>query len=263
MKKTLIALMALAGVAMGAEELWTIDMTKANGADGRITIAEGATYSAAYWSNGAISTDGTTITSDQKIALNDTNGNLGFRLKDEFSLTLDAIIQTPVSTQTSGNSPISVLMQIGEGKGWNFTVGVNSDNQFVFNSTGYSLTQGDAAQNGTLTGGKHTFTLTFGNSTTLREFNNGGNLITRYDADIKLYVDGVLAASAVMAGTNRPGDAVMNTLIVGNIFQEHAGIAGTYSSITAYSGVVSVPEPTTATLSLLALAGLAARRRRR
>ena len=255
--------MALAGVALGAEELWTIDMTKAANADGRITIAEGATYTPNYWSNGVISSDGTTITSDQKIALNDTGGNLGFRLSDEFSFTLDAIITDPVSTQTSGNSPIAVLMQIGEGKGWNFRVGVNEKNQFVFASTGYELTQGDTTNNGYLTSGEHTFTLTFGNSTTLREFDNSGTWIQRYDADIKLYVDDVLVASAQMKGNNRPGDATMNTLIVGNIYQEHAGIAGTYSSITAYSGVVSVPEPTTATLSLLALAGLAARRRRK
>ena len=245
MKKTLITLMALAGVSIGAEQLWTIDMTKAKNDANRITIEEGASYSAGYWSNGIISSQGTTITNDQKIALNDQSGDLGFRLKDEFSLTLNAVITDPVSTKTSGNSAIAVLMQIGEGNDWNFKIGVDENNQFVFTTNGYELIQGDTSNNGYLTSGAHTFILTFGNATTIDESG-------RPDGEMNLYVDGVLSASAKIDGNNRPG------------------IAGTYSSITAYSGVVSVsspvpsvPEPATATLSLLALAGLAARRRRK
>lgn len=256
MKKTLITLMALTGMAMGAEQLWTIDMTKATNDASRITVEEGAYYNSNYWSNGSISSLGTTVTSDQKIALNDQGGDLGFRLKDEFSLTLNAVIDSPVSTQTSNHSAISVLMQVGEGNDWNFKIGVDSNNQFVFTTNGYELIQGDTSNNGYLTSGAHTFTLTFGNASTIDESG-------RPDGEMNFYVDGILSATAKIDGNNRPGDATMNTLIVGNIIQEHAGIAGTYSSITAYSGVVSIPEPATATLSLLALAGLASRRRRK
>lgn len=248
--------MLLAGMSMGAEKLWTIDMTKATNDPTRITVEEGASYTGKYWSNGVISSQGTTVTSDQKIALNDQGGNLGFRLYDEFSLTLNADITNPISTQTSNHSDISVLMQVGESQDWNFKIGVTSSNQFVFSTTGYVLIQGDTTNNGYLTSGAHTFTLTFGNASTIDESG-------RPDAEMNFYMDGVLSATAKIDGNNRPGDVAMNTLIVGNIVQEHAGIAGTYSSITAYSGVVTVPEPTTATLSLLALAGLAARRRRK
>ncbi len=89
--------------------------------------------------------------------------------------------------------------------------------------------------------------------------------LTKIGTDVTLAVDGVttgvgtLADSVsgnitdLMLGGNQAGYYKINEIV-------HSA---SYSLITVKPETPSIPEPTTATLSLLALAGLAARRRRK
>ena len=96
---------------------------------------------------------------------------------------------------------------------------------------------GNAFNNVALTSGTHTVTLTV------------------VDGDVSLHLDGTLAATATIALT---GD--IKNITLGGGTGDNYRMTQTVHSI---SMAKVVPEPTTATLSLLALAGWAARRRRK
>lgn len=89
------------------------------------------------------------------------------------------------------------------------------------------------------------------------------------DGEMAIYVNGSMAASGTMAAGDRHNRSAWNNGVVFmNKMTEHDGVAGTITgaalyNTALYSTTPAVPEPTTATLSLLALAGLTARRRRK
>ena len=87
--------------------------------------------------------------------------------------------------------------------------------------------------------------------------------------DVYFYYNGVLSATGTVSTWNI-GDAISKIYLGGWSASDNSRLQYTLDSLSVYNGAMSadevaklVPEPTTATLSLLALCGLAARRRRK
>ena len=206
MKKTIIALMAMAGVAMGAE----YDMT-----------AGGDLYAGAF--------------------------TLSFSIEDTLSVS-------------GAYDIVGAYYQVNNGNG--YTV-----NAFQLNSNGtLTLNRGKSL---TLTGGA----ITNDSALTTQDFStftaNGeayilgaGNYVIEYlggtndEAAADLYLNDVKVASFT-GGKHNMNGAQSGGLALDLLTND------SYSAIQGKPVTPSIPEPTTATLSLLALAGLAARRRRR
>lgn len=238
MKKTLIALMALAGVTFAED--WT---AKFSTSDKTITQSYDD-YSAVFEGSSDI----------------------------QLSLAFDSLTITATGNQANGeyngtalggaySNAIRPNANIGAGASWTltFTLTNASDEDisinaitldtFLYNKSGNDQSGG---------AGPHTinYSLTAGASSasvnafeyTNANWDNSNPTLT-FDTPI------VLSASD---GKDGGLDEVSFTLMV-----SEAASAGTFVGLTGatFSGQV-VPEPTTATLSLLALAGLAARRRR-
>ncbi len=182
--------------------------------------------------------------------------NTGWTL--QFNATIDSL--------TSNNWP--VLASMGEANAWNFKITYYQDtNQWQVDRDGYeqvsqtSVTHVD--MNGTQTavsdfatdGAEHTYTLTFSGTTT---------------PVLTLYIDGYSVAT-LSSSVERYGQVDAKVLTLGGKGNGTGNaLPATFSDVVIYEGVVvptpatpAVPEPATATLSLLALTGLAARRRRK
>ena len=89
------------------------------------------------------------------------------------------------------------------------------------------------------------------------------------DADVSFYYNGVLSATGTVSSWSI-GDTISMIYLGGWPASGNSQLSYTMDSFAVYKGAMSatdvaklVPEPSTATLSLLALAGLAARRRRK
>ena len=155
----------------------------------------------------------------------------------------------PTSTTSNYKNTFSPKgqLQAGTDDSWtmNFTVTNNTGaivtlTQFTFDAYGLN---GD----GTDKTAEVPVTLTLGGVSTNIKLAFGGSTTTT----------GTLALTGDKAITIGANSAVTLSLTMGN-----AKTHPTYSGIKSGSVSYSIPEPTTATLSLLALAGLAARRRR-
>lgn len=92
---------------------------------------------------------------------------------------------------------------------------------------------------------------------TIGDYDNGGLVFYNMDTE-KYYSSTSWSGGAVTYDDANIIDLDQNTAYIVAKVQE----SGSYDTITGLFAVVTVPEPTTATLSLLALAGLAMRRRR-
>ena len=204
MKKTIIALMAMAGVAMGAE----YDIT----AGGNL-YAGAFTLSFTLEENFAVSGDYDILAAYYQVNGNSYNVN-AFQLNSNGSLTLNrggALSSTTLTNDVTTGTQDSSLFKTTEG-------------------TAYTLGAGDY----------------------VIEYLGG----TNGSAAAELYLNDVLVASFTGGNHNMNGS-------------QGGGLAlklqtnDSYSVIQGKPVTPSIPEPTTATLSLLALAGLAARRRRR
>ncbi len=80
---------------------------------------------------------------------------------------------------------------------------------------------------------------------------------------LELYIDGTKISSTTYNATGEVIDSTLATITFGaQKGTSDDRIAATFTDVKLYK-LQAVPEPTTATLSLLALAGLAARRRRK
>ncbi len=253
MKKTLIALAALSGLAMADDGLmWTVDIQGHDGVKENIVTnapSSGFTFAGNTWCSSDVNkvkytADGVQILDpDCKYAF---EGNLGLKLADEFTAVMVCDLDI---TNTKTNTP--TFLTIGEGAAWCLKVGFDTQNSnaITLSANGYTLSDTIIVDGAVAKSGPQTIILTMANAS---ESDNSGL--------VSVYIDNMLVASTIVSSRDRHDDTQLNRFVLGNLDQEHAGVAGTYSHIELYRGVV--PEPATATLSLLALAGLAARRKR-
>ncbi len=233
MKKTIIALMALAGAAVAED--WTATFTSTNSTKTQTW----ENYSAAFDLNSPLTLNFTSM------VLNN-GGNSQANRND--------------NTGNAYSSAIRPNANIGNGATWalTFTVTNTSDSDiiidsilldaFAFNASGDDQSQSSHTNkiNFTLSGA--TTASVEGHNFTQNNWNENPTLT--FTAPV------VLTANDKLSGGS---DEAIFTLTISE--NESAGTFVGLSGAT-FSGQV-VPEPTTATLSLLALAGLAARRRRK
>ncbi len=257
--------MALAGVAMAANEenlMWSVDFT-----GGKYDITTGAAWGSGKYSPATNwgSQDFTTVpgalygNGDKKISL---EGGAGVGMGNSFTLTMYCNL-TGVYSASTGDTKYWLMSAHQEPQTW--FLGVQYDtatNQIVIGNANHTLT------NVTSYG---TYTLT---DITKVSMVMSGAVDT--DGALTIYVNDTLAASATMAAGDRHNNAPWKKGIAFfNTLSEHDGVVGSITGAELYNTAIipttptpdggegTVPEPTTATLSLLALAGLAARRRRK
>ncbi|MBE6436325.1 MAG: PEP-CTERM sorting domain-containing protein [Akkermansiaceae bacterium] len=265
MKKTIIALMALAGAASAETTvLWDLDFTSTgvviNTADGITTTLANNSTRTDDISNGAITLN------NEPLKLNQSAGNLSY--SDEF--TLVAVVQLGVQPPSGNpNQPNTwpAIFGLGESDTWAWKPSYyTATSTFHLDKNGFENWDGSVQHvdqtnkaSGGITYTQPTVAGTYGDTITVALQNNGKGTLT-------LYVDGEVAGYTTITSANEYGS---NKLIkVFNFGARNDG--GNASNIILHdaqfvSGLTTqiIPEPTTATLSLLALAGLAARRRRR
>lgn len=234
MKKTIIALMALAGVAMAADT-GTLTLTNTTASD---TITTTISDNSTDWLKEAITLDGNatidiltngsntyTPTDLAGYAIGDTNvGNGGSYV---YSVSFTVNEDAPALTLTSISADFIIKSANGGGQGarwatynWQF---ISGETALVDYATADYWSQASSQSTGELA-------MDFGS--------NAVDLVAGETYTLNLKITGV---------NNSKGSVDTNGGFV------HVG------SISASI----IPEPTTATLSLLALAGLAARRRRK
>ena len=168
----------------------------------------------------------------------------GIRFADSFALSVNCSL-TGATSESLASTTVQ-LMQLCETASWQFNVTYDTQNQTI----GFG---GNPTLNGVQTFG--TFALADITNITLTMYGGVGE-----DGLVTVYLNGNKAASCTMAGTNRHSTSNINAGLVFLADRQSpstSGVVGGISSVSLY-----VPEPATATLSLLALVGLAARRRR-
>ena len=232
MKKTIIALMALAGSAFGAdyitENIWSIDF--------------GSKYTDGYQVSGDLTSIGTVWdvvgveggiqTGSKRVHLQ--GGNFGDWSSDfEFSITL-----TLGETITASNNWPVFFELVGNGT--SLRVGPYVADGNVVDIDG-NLTKNEEKAAAVTAGGTHTITL------------------TKIGTSVSASVDGVVSSTGTLA-TGVSG--TIDNVFLGGGNYDYYKINSVIKNIS-WSSITTVPEPATATLSLLALAGLAARRRRK
>ncbi len=233
MKKTLITLLALAGVAAAdtteAITLWdtgfSVTTTGDNAGQWTLSDEDKALLTSSDWvlkkADGSALLSTTTNASELR-----PNTNVGSAQGWSLDFTL-----TNTSTEAITLTSLTFDTLIFAGSG--VYQGLNTDRDFVF-----TLTCGDVTLN--------TGNLTIGGNTTNTPTN--GVVTFTLDTAVELAANESIALGLDVAkGTSNPGCFL--------------GLKSISASGTTIGE--TIPEPTTATLSLLALAGLAARRRRK
>ncbi len=237
MKKTIVALMALAGVAMADTQVW--DLT---------TSVTSGDY--LYDATTGLFTDNADVAGT---VLNDANGagqiqtNISFvlNLTEAMAVTSDTLI---LNMDMGGDIGLCVtttgLRGAWQGAAWGDAVAYDA---LLADSGVFTTADGDKCL--TLT-----FVETYGSgvqvwSDTTKHLDAGGLKASGNTSLTSIYANaGIIEALQFAPGWE--GDAIVNT---------NAAFAA--AAVEKLGAVI--PEPTTATLSLLALAGLAARRRRK
>ena len=255
MKKTIIALMALAGVAVadtvitGADLTWDVstpnkDCTTVNA--GNLTYSGGG-----WWVNGPTGTLAQSIT-------------LGLDQVLEFSYSCDFSTSNSVLTLALANNNGAVVMgktyndnvclgtttETGDAVARGYAFGSTNNSGAVANITSYTALKDGVGENAN----NVTFVV------------NSGSTVNTNDVTFTVAYN---TTSSQFVGT-LAYDGHTAKIDLGETFSVNA-ITATFDGASAFVGhvndiqlkVTTVPEPTTATLSLLALAGLAARRRRK
>ena len=248
MKKTIIALMALAGAASAETTvLWDLDFESTGVV---VKTAEGVTTNLSSGVGASLIENGAITLNNNSFSFSQTAGRLSYA--DEF--TLVAVVQLGASQP--GSWP--AMFGLGEDNSWcwkpSFYVQTGT---FHLDKDGF----GSANETNKSVGGV-TYTLPsegYGDIVTIALQNDG-------NGKLSLYVDDVLAGYSTIGNAPDYGsDKFINNFTFGarNGGSNKANII--LHDAQFVSGLVTapIPEPTTATLSLLALAGLAARRRRK
>ena len=180
-------------------------------------------------------------------------GTVQYLNKGETGIAISSLSYSFDASWTQNESGTSYFTALGEDgyQTYAFRIGI-VDNKWTITSAGYGAmtltTQGVAAASGS-----GTYIIT-------SELSNGVQTINMYE-------DNVLVLSGSRNGEyGQPGNFKIG---IGGCFgTTDNAMSATFSNVTLYNQVIPVeapvvPEPATATLSLLALAGLAARRRRK
>ncbi len=231
MKKTMIALLAMAGAAFGAdytvENIWTVNFGTEYGDNG-YQISGDLTNIGTVWDITAV--EGGTQTGSARVHLQsgdfgDWSGDFEFSVTLTLGDTISASNNWPVFFQLMGNDN-------------NLRVGpyIAADN--VVDMDG-NLTKNSEQAASVAPGGTYTITL------------------TKIGSTVSAAVDGVVSST----GTVSNYSGTISDVFLGGANYDYYKLNSVVHSISM-GAVTTVPEPATATLSLLALAGLAARRRR-
>lgn len=243
MKKTILLLASLSGIAFSAPErgdqIWEITFgTDIDGTNdykvvnyGDITYTPTNVWDVSdYTGKDYVSTNG----DDKRVHTRWTKG-CGLSWDDNFEFEI--VFELPNNFSTNSSWP--VLAELS-GNGFSVRFGPYTQQQNKLYVDGANITKNSVDAPLTLTTGeKHTATLTV------------------YEGGITLKLDGQIAQTATLADT--ASGNIVDITLGGNSSTAYRLAENVYS-ISAYK---VVPEPTSATLSLLALAGLAMRRRRK
>lgn len=255
MKKTLIALMALAGMALASEvEPYAVfnvisnDAHNSNGTPGSITITQNGTalQGGSFWAHGG-------LTFNQNANSFTTNGEGNLQYMNNGSA--DGIVLGNMSyafdaswnhTENSLSYLTSVGQDPGYGQVYGFRIGINAQNKWTIDTEGYSALTLNVQTDAGISGSGY--------------YCISSEMTAAGDYTLSVYENGNL----IVQGTGKPtfGNPQNFKLSFGGAFGiDGTNMVGTFSNVALYNQII--PEPATATLSLLALAGLAARRRRR
>ena len=256
MKKTIIALMALAGVAVadtvitGDDLTWDVstpnkDCTTVN--NGNLTYSNGG-----WWVNGPTGTLAQSIT-------------LGLDQVLEFSYSCDFSTSNSVLTLALANNSGAVVMgktynenvvylgtttETGDAVARGYAFGNTNNSGAVANITSYTALKDGVGENA------NNVTFVVNSGSTINT--NDVTFTVAYNTTLSQFV-GTLAYDGYTAKINLGETFSVNAITA--TFDGDGSFVGHVNDIQLK--VTTIPEPATATLSLLALAGLAARRRRR
>ncbi len=244
MKKTLIALMALASVA-AAEivrngQIWSVTFgTDIDGSkDYLVTNGAGSSYApSGVWDvEGQTGTDYVfTNGSNKRVHI---QGDTGLSWSDNFEFEIVFVL--PQDYVHDGNWPVLAELS-GDGASLRFGPYTNSNNEFQMDGT---LSKDTPQVPVTLSGGSEKHTAT----------------VTLYEGSLTLKLDGVVAQTGMLS---EGASGIINNVTLGGNSGSSYRLQENVYSISAYKVTEVVPEPTTAALSLFALVGLTARRRRK
>ena len=239
MKKTIVALMALSGVAMADTQVWNLSTSVTDG-DYKYDATTG------------LFTDNADVAGT---VLNETDGSGKIQTNISFTLNLTKAMKVTADTKIldmdMGGDIGLCVTSTGLASTWGGTTSGSRG------SVAYETLLADAGVFTSVDGDKCitlTFVETYGSgvqvwSNTTKYINDGSLKSSGNTSLTSIYANaGYIEALQFAPGWE--GDAIVNTNAAFNTAAvEKLGAA--------------IPEPTTATLSLLALAGLAARRRRK
>ncbi len=241
MKKTIVALMALAGAAFGVdyttETAWTLDFGSEYTNGFQWNAKEGYSYGTPW---DIVAVEGGSQTSGNK-RVHMAGGKFG-SWDDDFALTMTVTLGDTISA--SNNWPIFGEIA-GSGTALRFGPYTNAGNYVSLDG---NLDKGYTDMDFAVTGG-NTYTI----------------MLTKIGTSLSLSVDGKEVSTGTLADSvsGNITDLMLGGSQYGSYKINEIVHSASYSLITVKPETPAVPEPTTATLSLLALAGLAARRRRK
>ena len=248
MKKTLITLLALSGLAMGG----TTTTISSHGSLTTITTSD----------KHSLTLTSTINIDDLKAIVSGTSTNvalLGLTGKSNdvsISVSSDGSNQTLRLDNTKAGNAIS-----GAGNAFTWS---NATNQSVSNSSLNSYFTLEGAVAGAITLGYNTANTpgvtdeTKGTHVVFSVLYSDGNILTLYGFRSGFYYTGTHIVSV-----SYDSDLLNTPSIVTNTSSSNAAVSKAGLIESNIAALKTIPEPTTATLSLLALCGLAARRRRK
>ena len=255
MKKTLITLLALCGVASATDAtlVWDLSFNDLN--QTVVTNGSGNDYSTLTIAmNGSTVTDGICATpANNRVTITDSAATL--RMMDSFSFVVKGGADVAVANW-------GVLFGLGEDNSWNIKVANNTNGNLTFLEEGYNISD-KVGSTATPYGSMGTYIVTVDNG--------GKTQAGTSTAALTLYYNGAQVATGTLGAINCTTQPLDTFALGGRNIGVGNATDFSFTNVQLYSGVLSatqisqlsVPEPTTATLSLLALAGLAARRRRK
>ncbi len=236
MKKTIIALMALAGMAVAGTDTNTLTLSSKVSGTQASGFSESFDLDAFSKVIGETAATVDALTTGGKKYLDGDNNSFEYDDTIAYTLKLENMLQ-------SGNTTLDVT------KGLALTsieiIGRDNGGDKQANAT-LSLTIGTK----TYTSNKPTYSTSTGYQPITFTFTDGP-VLTSLSSDLNITVSGFTSGYLGLGAFKTQSDATLT------------GVSGNGYVPLVRVNLSTVPEPTTATLSLLALAGLAARRRRK